>query len=245
MTPDAERAAGDGRRGAPAPERRRPAPATRRRSRRTGPDRRRGPQRTEAGQTNVTPRPGGRTTWDIVRGNIFTFFNVILGVLFVVMMVFGNWRDALFGWVIVINSGIGIYQEMRAKLVLDRLNLLTAPAAKVIRDGEDRGDPHRRGGAGRRGPGGRRATRSWPTARCWCRATWRWTSRCSPANRCRCRRNRATKLLSGSFVVAGSGVFGTTAVGSDAYAQRIAGRGQALRAPALRPHGPASTASCG
>ncbi len=93
-------------------------------------------QRTEAGQTNVTPRPGGRTTWDIVRGNTFTFFNGILGVLFVVMMVFGNWRDALFGWVIVINSGIGIYQEMRAKLVLDRLNLLTAPAAKVIRDGE-------------------------------------------------------------------------------------------------------------
>jgi cation-transporting ATPase E len=77
------------------------------------------PQRVAAGQTNVTPRPGGRTTWDIIRGNTLTFFNLILGVLFVVMMVFGNWRDALFGWVIVINSGIGIYQEMRTKLVLD------------------------------------------------------------------------------------------------------------------------------
>src|SRR5512137_1259572 len=52
--------------------------------------------RTEAGQTNVTPRPGGRTTWDIVRSNTFTFFNLILGVLFVVMMIWGNWRDALF-----------------------------------------------------------------------------------------------------------------------------------------------------
>ena len=98
-------------------------------------------QRIEAGQTNVTPRTGGRSTWDIVRTNTLTFFNGILGVLFVVMLVFGNWRDALFGWVIVVNSSIGIYQEMRAKLVLDRLNLLTAPAAKVVRDGRDQEIP--------------------------------------------------------------------------------------------------------
>ena len=68
---------------------------------------------------------------------LFTCFNLILGVLFVVMMVFGNWRDALFGWIIVINAGIGIVQEMRAKIALDRLTLLTAPAAKVVRDGRD------------------------------------------------------------------------------------------------------------
>ena len=134
---------------------------------------------------------------------LFTFFNGILGVLFVVMMIFGNWRDALFGWVIVINSSIGIYQEMRAKLVLDRLNLLTAPAAKVVRDGQDadipiaqvvlgdvvriasgRPDRGRRGRAGVARPGGGRV------------APHR-------ANPCRCRRRRGAKLLSGSFVVAG------------------------------------------
>ena len=94
------------------------------------------------------------------------------------MMIFGNWRDALFGWVIVINSGIGIYQEMRAKLVLDRLNLLTAPAAKVVRDGQAAGHPHRPRWCWAMWSGWPRATRSWPTATCSCRATWNWTSRC-------------------------------------------------------------------
>ena len=92
-------------------------------------------ERIAAGQVNVTVRPGGRTTWDIVRSNLFTYFNLILGILFVAMLVFGSWKDALFGWIIFINAGIGIVQEMRAKIALDRLSLLTAPIAKVIRDG--------------------------------------------------------------------------------------------------------------
>ena len=90
-------------------------------------------ERTLAGQVNVTPRPGGRTTWDIIRSNVFTWFNLILGVLFVVMLALGSWKDALFGAIIFINAGIGIVQEMRAKIALDRLTVLTAPAAKVIR----------------------------------------------------------------------------------------------------------------
>ena len=98
-------------------------------------------QRVKAGQTNITPRPGGRTTWDIIRGNVFTWFNLILGVLFVAMLAFGSWKDALFGWIIFINAGIGIVQEMRAKIALDRLSVLTAPAAKVIRDCEDQEIP--------------------------------------------------------------------------------------------------------
>ena len=178
--------------------------------------------RTEAGQTNVTPRPGGRTTWDIVRGNTFTFFNLILGVLFVVMMVFGNWRDALFGWVIVLNSGIGIYQEMRAKLVLDRLNLLTAPAAKVVRDGEARDIPigevvlgdvlQVASGDQIVADGDVLVSRDLELDESLL------TGESLPV-----QKEVRAKLLSGSFVVAGSGLFATTAVGSDAYAQRIAG----------------------
>jgi len=98
-------------------------------------------QRVAAGQTNATARPEGRSTWDIVRGNIFTWFNLILGVLFVAMLLLGSWKDALFGWIIFINAGIGIVQEMRAKVALDRLSLLTAPAAKVIRDGTEQQIP--------------------------------------------------------------------------------------------------------
>ncbi len=98
-------------------------------------------ERVAAGLTNVTPRPGGRTTWDIIRTNTLTYFNLILGVLFIFMITFGSWRDALFGAIIVVNSFIGIAQEMRAKVALDRLHVLTAPAARVIRDGEEREVP--------------------------------------------------------------------------------------------------------
>ena len=75
--------------------------------------------------------------WDIVRANVFTWFNLILGVLFVFMITFGSWRDALFGSVVVINAVIGIAQEVRAKITLDRLSLLTAPTARVLRDGAE------------------------------------------------------------------------------------------------------------
>ena len=94
-------------------------------------------ERAAAGQTNAAPRPGGRSVWDIVRTNVFTWFNLILGVLFVAVVVFGSWKDGLFGAIIVINATIGIVQEMRAKITLDRLAVLTAPSAKVIRDGKE------------------------------------------------------------------------------------------------------------
>ena len=178
--------------------------------------------RTTAGKTNLTPRPGGRSTWDIVRSNTFTFFNGILGVLCVVMLVFGNWRDALFGWVIIINSSIGIYQEMRAKLVLDRLNLLTAPAAKVVRDGQDLDIPIDavvlgdvvRIAAGDQivADGEVLVSRDLEVDESLL------TGESAPI-----QKELEAKLLSGSFVVAGSGVFVTTAVGIEAYAQHIAG----------------------
>jgi cation-transporting ATPase E len=94
-------------------------------------------ERVAAGQTNAAPRAGGRSVWDIIRGNVFTWFNLILGMLFVAVVVFGSWKDGLFGAIIVINAAIGIVQEMRAKIALDHLAVLTAPAAKVIRDSNE------------------------------------------------------------------------------------------------------------
>jgi cation-transporting ATPase E len=94
-------------------------------------------ERVAAGQTNAAPRAGGRSVWDIIRGNVFTWFNLILGVLFVAVVVFGSWKDGLFGAIIFINAAIGIVQELRAKIALDRLTVLTAPAARVIRDSNE------------------------------------------------------------------------------------------------------------
>ena len=88
----------------------------------------------------VNRAPGGtsRPLSQIVRANVLTRFNAILGALLAVILVVGPIQDALFGVVLVTNAGIGIYQEWRAKRTLDRLTLLTAPAVTVARGGERR-----------------------------------------------------------------------------------------------------------
>jgi P-type E1-E2 ATPase len=79
-----------------------------------------------------------RSTASIVRANVVTPFNAILLVLGVLTLAFADWRDALFLGIIVSNSAIGIWQELRAKRKLDDLAALVAPRATVVRDGEPR-----------------------------------------------------------------------------------------------------------
>ncbi len=93
-------------------------------------------QRVRAGQVNVADQRTSRTLPEILRANVFTRFNAILGAAFVLILVFGQVRDALFGYVVIINAFIGIIQEWRAKHTLDRLAVLNAPRARVVRDGE-------------------------------------------------------------------------------------------------------------
>ncbi|MEO8475793.1 MAG: HAD-IC family P-type ATPase [Actinomycetota bacterium] len=90
------------------------------------------------GRTNDVPSAPTRTVAQIVRANVFTRFNAILGAMLAVIVVVGPAQDALFGFVLFANALIGIVQELRAKGTLDRLTLLTAPRAQVVRDGEVR-----------------------------------------------------------------------------------------------------------
>ena len=87
------------------------------------------------GQTNDVPNPTSRTYGQIIRANIFTRFNALLGVLLVAIIAVREYKDALFGVVLVLNALIGIIQETRAKQTLDKLSLLSAPTATVRRDG--------------------------------------------------------------------------------------------------------------
>lgn len=87
------------------------------------------------GLVNVTTDDSRRTVADIVRANLFTRFNAILGGLLVVILATGEYRDALFGVVLVANALIGIVQELRAKRTLDRLSVVSAPRVRVVRDG--------------------------------------------------------------------------------------------------------------
>jgi magnesium-transporting ATPase (P-type) len=92
-------------------------------------------ERVLAGQANTPPPAPGRTIGQILRTNVLTRFNAILGVLFVVVIIVGPPQDALFGVLLVVNTGIGVAQELRAKRELDRLAILTAARARVLRDG--------------------------------------------------------------------------------------------------------------
>jgi cation-transporting ATPase E len=88
-----------------------------------------------AGEVNVAPPAPGRTVGQILRANIFTRFNAILGALFVAVLIVGPLQDALFGMVLAANTAIGVVQELRARRTLDRLAILTAARAHVVRDG--------------------------------------------------------------------------------------------------------------
>ncbi|MFE7300262.1 HAD-IC family P-type ATPase [Streptomyces sp. NPDC057579] len=92
-------------------------------------------ERVARGEVNDVPARSSRSTADIVRANVFTRFNAIIGVLFVIILIVGPIQDGLFGFVIVANTGIGIIQELRAKKTLDSLALIGEVRPTVRRDG--------------------------------------------------------------------------------------------------------------
>ena len=112
--------------------------------------------RVARGQVNDVPSAPTRTIGQIVRANLLTRFNLLLGSLLAVILVVGPLQDALFGLVIVANTVVGIVQEVRAKRTLDRLEVVNAPRAKVVRDGQPGRAGRRPGGARRRARGRRR-----------------------------------------------------------------------------------------
>lgn len=88
------------------------------------------------GWTNKAVEPPSKTTKEIVHENVFTYFNLIFVVLAVLLCLVGSFRDLTFLPVIIANTLIGIIQEIRAKQVLDKLTMLNAPRASVVRDGK-------------------------------------------------------------------------------------------------------------
>jgi len=93
--------------------------------------------RVASGQVNDVPPAPTRTVAEIVRANVPTRLNLLLGSLLVVILCVGPLQDALFGLVLVANTLVGIVQEVRAKRTLDRLALISAPAARATRVGRE------------------------------------------------------------------------------------------------------------
>ena len=92
-------------------------------------------QRKRDGLGNDYRPPTSRPVSVILRTNICTRFNALLGSLLVVILIVGPLQDALFGLALVANTLVGVVQELRAKRALDRLAVVTAPHATVVRDG--------------------------------------------------------------------------------------------------------------
>ncbi|HTG47243.1 MAG TPA: HAD-IC family P-type ATPase [Actinomycetota bacterium] len=178
--------------------------------------------RRRRGEVNDVPSAPTRTIAQIVRANVFTRFNALLGAMLALIIVAGGpFQDALFGVVLVANALIGIVQEVRAKRTLDRLTLLTAPRAHVVRDGvvtevavgevvlDDVLDVAE--GAQIVVDGEVVATDGLEVDESLL------TGEAEPI-----RKGPGDRVLSGSFVAAGSGRYRASAVGADAYAARIA-----------------------
>jgi cation-transporting P-type ATPase E len=177
-----------------------------------------------------TPPATSRSTASIVRANVLTPFNAILAVLGLLTLAFADWRDALFLAIIIANSGIGIWQELRAKRSLDRLAALVAPKATVVRDGEPRdvavedvvpGDLVRM-------QAGDQVVADGPLAESTGLALDEsiLTGESRPVER-----EPGEQVRSGSFAVEGLGAYTVEAVGDESYAQKLAGEAREFRHP--------------
>ena len=88
------------------------------------------------GWRNESVEPPEKTTKEIIHDNVFTYFNLIFLILSILLIIVGSFRSLTFLPVIIINTLIGIYQEIKAKRILNSLNVLNAPRATVVRDGK-------------------------------------------------------------------------------------------------------------
>lgn len=178
-----------------------------------------------AGLGNVLPSGSSRSLWEILVANVFTLFNAIVFTGFGILLALGRWQDALFGLPALFNTIIGVVQEFGAKRTLDRLAVLNAPTARVMREGRVSEIPLDRVVMGdllvlrtgdqitadsrvvhtdEFGPGGLEIDESLLTGE-------------SVA----VRKRVDSEVLSGSSVVAGSGLAEVVRVGADSYAAKL------------------------
>ena len=179
--------------------------------------------RVARGLVNAVPQVPSRTVRQIIRANVVTRFNILLGSLLAVILVVGPLQDALFGIVLVSNALVGIVQELRAKRTLERLELVNAPRATVLRDGDLRqievGEVVLDDLLGA-GPGDQVVVDGKVLDSIGLEVDESMlTGESEPV-----AKGPGEEILSGSFVVAGSGVYRATRIGADAHAARLAER---------------------
>ena len=91
--------------------------------------------------TNRSKKKYTKSYWEIVKDNVLTFFNVLLTLIGVALIAVGRVKDCTFLVIMLINMGVGLWQEIKSKKTVDKLRLVTAPSAKVVRDGLEKQIP--------------------------------------------------------------------------------------------------------
>jgi cation-transporting ATPase E len=177
--------------------------------------------RIELGQTNDVPAKAGRSTWEIVRSNVFTRINAVFAVLAAIVFSTGHLLDGLFAGLIVANSVVGIVQELRAKRTLDRLAIVGQVKPRVRRDGVTAElAPHEvvLDDVIEMGPGDQVVVDGVVVAETSLEVDESLlTGESDPVVK-----KTGDPVLSGSFVASGSGAYRATKVGREAYAAELA-----------------------
>lgn len=177
-------------------------------------------ERVARGEVNELPPRSGRTTWDIVKANVFTRINFLLMLLFVMVLTTGSIVNALFGFLIIINSGIGIVQELRAKKTLDNLAVVGEGKPTVRRDGVAAELPREEivlDDVIEIGPGDQIIVDGEVVEASYLEVDESLLTGESDA----LEKQPGSPVMSGSFVVAGVGAFRATKVGHDSYAAKL------------------------
>ncbi|MFD3813737.1 HAD-IC family P-type ATPase [Streptomyces rubiginosohelvolus] len=178
-------------------------------------------ERVARGEVNDVPVRSSRSLTEIVRANVLTRFNLIIGVLWVIMLFVAPIQDSLFGFVIVANTGIGIIQEWRAKKTLDSLAVIGEAKPTVRRDGvaaEISTHEIVLGDVIELGPGDKVVVDGVVAEADSLEVDESLlTGEADPVIK-----RAGDPVMSGSFVVAGGGAFTATKVGREAYAAQLA-----------------------
>ncbi|MEU0127640.1 HAD-IC family P-type ATPase [Streptomyces sp. NPDC006289] len=178
-------------------------------------------ERVARGEVNDVPVRSSRSVTEIVRANVLTRFNLIIGVLWVIMLFVAPIQDSLFGFVIIANTGIGIVQEWRAKKTLDSLAVVGEAKPAVRRDGvsaEVSVSEIVLGDLVELGPGDKVVVDGTVAEADSLEIDESLlTGEADPVTK-----RPGDAVMSGSFVVAGGGAFTATKVGREAYAAQLA-----------------------
>ncbi|MFE6666714.1 HAD-IC family P-type ATPase [Streptomyces sp. NPDC057697] len=178
-------------------------------------------ERIARGEVNDVPVRSSRSLREIVRANVFTRFNLIIGVLWLIMLFVAPIQDGLFGFVIIANTGIGIIQEWRAKKTLDSLAVIGEARPTVRRDGvtaEISTSEIVLGDLVELGPGDKAVVDGTVAEADGLEIDESLlTGEADPV-----LKHPGDPVMSGSFVVAGGGAFTATKVGREAYAAQLA-----------------------